>query len=108
MALMRLDRIARPAPNVGRVCLPHLNAPTLTPPDTQATVVGWGRLGSQESDPHSNVLQAVTVPVLGDEQCQYETGLPLYSDQVLCPKYDFYTNILAFYVFVYLHKIWVI
>jgi hypothetical protein len=83
VALMRLDRVARLAPNVGRVCLPHPNAPTLTPPDTQATVVGWGRLGSQESDPHSNVLQAVTVPVLGDEQCQYETGLPLYSDQVL-------------------------
>jgi hypothetical protein len=29
------------------------------------------------------VLQAVTIPVLGDEQCQYETGLPLYNDQAI-------------------------
>ena len=83
VALMRLDRQSRKAPTVGRICLPPLTGPTLTPPDTEATVVGWGRLGSNEADPHSNVLQAVTIPVLGDEQCQYETGLPLYSDQAI-------------------------
>ena len=79
---MRLDRLVKLAPNVGRICMPIPGTPSLTPPDTLATVVGWGRLGSREVDPHSNILQAVTVPVLADRQCQYETGLPLYSDQV--------------------------
>lgn len=95
---MRLDRPAKLAPNVGRICLPRPGLgsglgsgsgsgfETLTPPDTLATVVGWGRLGSDEADPHSNVLQAVAVPLLSDEQCQYETGLPLYNDQVILDK----------------------
>ncbi len=73
---------AKLGPNVGKICLPKPGKATLTPPDTLATVVGWGRLGSRENDPHSNILQAVTIPVLADPQCQYETGLPLYSDQV--------------------------
>ncbi len=79
---MRLDRPVKFAPNVGKICLPQLGSPLMASPNTLATVVGWGRLGSHESDPHSNVLQAVTVPVLDDTQCQIETGLPLYSDQV--------------------------
>ncbi len=92
VALMRLDRPAKLAPNVGRICLPRPGLgsgsgfETLTPPETLATVVGWGRLGSDEADPHSNVLQAVAVPLLSDEQCQYETGLPLYNDQVILDK----------------------
>jgi hypothetical protein len=99
---MRLDRPAKVAPNVGRICLPRPGLgsgsglglgsgsgfETLTPPDTLATVVGWGRLGSDESDPHSNVLQAVAVPLLSDEQCQYETGLPLYNDQVILDNFN--------------------
>ena len=54
----------------------------LTSPGTQATVVGWGRLGRDEDAPHSNVLQAVTIPVLDVYDCADQTGLGVYPDQV--------------------------
>jgi len=85
VALLRLDRPVRRAPNVAPICLPPLNnygRGSISPPGTLATVVGWGRLGRDEDAPHSNVLQAVTVPVLDDNDCAYQTGLGVYTDQM--------------------------
>jgi hypothetical protein len=81
VALMLLERPVRPAPNVAPICLPQ---DTLEPPlpGSWATVVGWGRLGREEGAPHSNVLQATTVPLLSDTGCAIQTGLGLYSDQI--------------------------
>jgi len=80
VALMLLERPVRPAPNVAPICLPHNT--TLPEAGTQATVVGWGRLGREEGAPHSNVLQATTVPILSDYGCALQTGLGVYNDQL--------------------------
>jgi len=89
VALLKLDRQVRIAPNVAPICLPPTRAPVapdggsvLTSPGTQATVVGWGRLGRDEDAPHSNVLQAVTIPVLDVYDCADQTGLGVYPDQL--------------------------
>lgn len=85
IALLRLDRPVRRAPSVSPICLPPLNnygRGSISPPGTLATVVGWGRLGRDEDAPHSNILQAVTVPVLDDNDCAYQTGLGVYTDQM--------------------------
>ena len=42
----------------------------------------WGRIGRHEDSPHSNVLQAATVPVVSDWECFEMTGLLNYEDQV--------------------------
>ena len=42
----------------------------------------WGRIGRHENSPHSNVLQAATVPVISDWDCFQMTGLLNYEDQV--------------------------
>ncbi len=81
VALMLLERPVRPAPNVAPICLPHDSTQT-PPPGTDATVVGWGRLGREEGAPHSNILQAASVPILSDSGCTIQTGLGVYSDQV--------------------------
>jgi hypothetical protein len=81
VALMLLERPVRPAPNVAPICLPQ-NTTTLPEPGTLATVVGWGRLGREEGAPHSNVLQATTVPILSDYGCALQTGLGVYNDQL--------------------------
>ena len=62
VALLKLDRQVRIAPNVAPICLPPSTAssspkPSITAPGTLATVVGWGRLGREDDAPHSNVLQ---------------------------------------------------
>ena len=85
IALLRLDRPVRRAPSVAPICLPPLNnygRGSISPPGTLATGVGWGRLGRDEDAPHSNILQAVTVPVLDDNDCAYQTGLGVYTDQM--------------------------
>lgn len=76
-----LDRTVSLAPNVAPICLP---TPTFqdTLPGTLGTVVGWGRTGRDEASPHSNVLQAATIPVLSDRQCLLETGLLNFDDQL--------------------------
>jgi hypothetical protein len=81
IAMLYLDRDVRLAPNVAPVCLPQPEYVDLVP-GTQGTVVGWGRIGRHEDSPHSNVLQAATVPVLSDWQCFQQTGLLNYDDQV--------------------------
>merc|ERR1712165_207562 len=80
VALMLLERPIRPAPNVAPICLPQESA--IPQPGTLATVVGWGRLGREEGAPHSNILQAATVPILSDYGCAIQTGLGVYSDQL--------------------------
>ena len=95
VALLRLDRPVRRAPNVAPICLPPLNnygRGSISPPGTLATVVGWGRLGRDEDAPHSNVLQAVTVPVLDDNDCAYQTGLGVYTDQMCAGGSDVYRS----------------
>ncbi len=39
-------------------------------------------MGRDEDAPHSNVLQAATVPILSDSQCLAQTGLENFSDQM--------------------------
>ena len=80
VALMLLERPIRPAPNVAPICLPQESA--IPQPGTLATVVGWGRLGREEGAPHSNILQAATVPILSDYGCAIQTGLGVYNDQL--------------------------
>jgi len=82
VALMLLERPVSPAPNVAPICLPQNATTTLPEPGTLATVVGWGRLGREEGAPHSNVLQATTVPILSDYGCALQTGLGVYNDQL--------------------------
>jgi len=82
VALMLLERPVRPAPNVSPICLPQEDPPLESPPGTLATVVGWGRLGREEGAPHSNILQAATIPILSDYGCAIQTGLGVYSDQL--------------------------
>ena len=90
VALMLLERPVRPAPNVAPICLPQevpegaegADPKTTPTPGTQATVVGWGRLGREEGAPHSNILQAATVPILSDYGCAIQTGLGVYNDQL--------------------------
>ena len=83
VALLMLDRDVVLAPNVAPICLPPLAAQLegLTP-GTMGTVVGWGRIGKDDLAPHSNVLQAATVPILSDSECLAETGLANFDDQV--------------------------
>ena len=81
VALMLLERPVRPAPNVAPICLPTEET-AIPQPGTQATVVGWGRLGREEGAPHSNILQAATVPILSDYGCAIQTGLGVYNDQL--------------------------
>ena len=59
-----------------------LHLPDPAPAGSLATVVGWGRVGRDDGAPHSNILQAATVPVLSDAQCLLETGLENFSDQM--------------------------
>ena len=94
VALLKLDRNARIAPNVAPICLPPLNnwAHPVAPAGTQATVVGWGRLGREEDAPHSNVLQAVTVPVLDEHDCAIQTGLGVYPDQLCAGGSDVFKS----------------
>ncbi len=80
VAMLRLARDANLTPSISPICLPSPGTPT--PAGTLATVVGWGRIGPWNGDPHSNVLQAATVPILSDEQCLLETGLSNGEDQV--------------------------
>jgi len=84
VALLKLDRHVRLAPNVAPICLPPANnwQHPVAVPGTLATVVGWGRLGREEDAPHSNILQAVTVPVLDVHDCALQTGLGVYPDQL--------------------------
>lgn len=81
IAMLYLDRDARLAPNVAPACLPQPQYIDL-PPGALGTVVGWGRIGRHEDSPHSNVLQAATVPVVSDWECFEMTGLLNYEDQV--------------------------
>ena len=70
VALLKLDRQVRIAPNVAPICLPPSSSAvagssaSLTAPGTLATVVGWGRLGREEDAPHSNVLQVYSNYIL--------------------------------------------
>jgi len=82
VALMLLERPVRPAPNVSPICLPQEDGSLKSPPGTLATVVGWGRLGREEGAPHSNILQAATIPILSDYGCAIQTGLGVYEDQL--------------------------
>jgi len=79
-----LDRSVKSAENIGPICLPQSgHSPE---PGSLATVVGWGRLGIYSGSPHSSVLQAVTVPVLTAEECQFENGGNPTEDQVCAGK----------------------
>jgi len=82
VALMLLERPVRPAPNVAPICLPQEEDSEPPAAGILATVVGWGRLGREEGAPHSNILQAATVPILSDYGCAIQTGLGVYSDQL--------------------------
>ena len=77
IALLYLDRDVRLAPNVAPVCLPQPEFFDLKP-GTQATVVGWGRVGRHEDSPHSDVLQVLIwdLDLRGDRskmRCVYMT-----------------------------------
>ncbi len=86
VAMIRLARDVTLAPSISPICLP---APGIEPPPgTEATVVGWGRLGRLDGEPHSNVLQAATVPLLSDDKCLAETGLPNGEDQICAGSSD--------------------
>ncbi|TRY78418.1 hypothetical protein TCAL_01676 [Tigriopus californicus] len=81
LALLMLDREVKLAPNVAPICLPTPEFHVLAP-GTPSTVVGWGRVGKDSKAPHSNVLQAATIPILSDNQCLSETGLSNFDDQI--------------------------
>lgn len=81
LALLMLDREVKLAPNVAPICLPTPEFQVLAP-GTPSTVVGWGRVGKDSKAPHSNVLQAATIPILSDSQCLSETGLSNFDDQI--------------------------
>ena len=83
IGLIKLKEPLEFGPAVAPICLPPLAAQLegLTP-GTMGTVVGWGRIGKDDLAPHSNVLQAATVPILSDSECLAETGLANSDDQV--------------------------
>ncbi len=90
IALLLLDREVKLAPNVAPICLPptsdandpNILASSSEESDYLGTVVGWGRLGRDDTSPHSHVLQAASVPILSDAQCYTETGLANFADQL--------------------------
>lgn len=82
VALLKLDRYVKPAPNIGSICLPPISL--YLEPGTLATVTGWGRLGVHQGAPHSSTLQAVTVPVLTRQECAEQPGASIPTDDQLC------------------------
>eukprot|EP00095_Tigriopus_kingsejongensis_P001541 snap_masked-scaffold424_size175595-processed-gene-0.2 protein:Tk01541 transcript:snap_masked-scaffold424_size175595-processed-gene-0.2-mRNA-1 annotation:"hypothetical protein DAPPUDRAFT_305317" len=87
LALLLLDREVKLAPNVAPICLPTPEFLDLDP-GTPSTVVGWGRVGRDSKAPHSNILQAATIPILSDSQCLSETGLSNFDDQICAGNSD--------------------
>ncbi|XP_023339713.1 neural cell adhesion molecule 1 [Eurytemora carolleeae] len=81
IAILKLDRAVKPSSYITPICLPEVGQ--LLFPDL-ATVIGWGRIGRYVGDPHSSVLQAVTVPVLSAEECAEMDGSSYPSPDQIC------------------------
>lgn len=70
IALVKLDKAAKYAPNVLPICLPPSLPSSLSLGGSIGFVTGWGALNPLVSNQSTRFLQKVEVPIIKDEECK--------------------------------------